>query len=138
MTTAGINKWTCRVYGVLFLCLAVVLAAGGLKLIVFGLDGLPGVPREQIPPGFEMSFVYNGLAICVGALIPAAIGVLAYRRHLWAMVLGIALFVLNIVIMTEGFDLFDFAALAIFVGLTIVAVFSGPRVVGPSDQPAKS
>jgi hypothetical protein len=130
MPAVTINKLACRIYGSLFLCAAAMLVIGGGGYINIGLKGTRAAGIDQ--KDWETSFVHLGIAVYAAGVIAAIVGVLAFRRNVWAMIVGTVLLalVLGERIVNHGFMLVEniiiVTSIAVFVLLTIIAVVSRP------------
>jgi hypothetical protein len=102
MSAFSSNKVVCRVYGSLFLLVgAMTMFLGGLLVymadsnlsdwkVIAESPAFAGLDQKT----FEVVTAWAGALFLVAAVIPIVLGVLAWLRYVWAMIIGTALWVL--------------------------------------------
>ena len=150
MSAFSSNKVVCRVYGSLFLLVGVMaLLLGGLLIYMAGsnLSDWKLIAKSPAFGGldqktFEVVTGWGGALCLVAAVIPIVLGVLAWLRYVWAMIIGTALWVL---LFSHGLmggfaqprmHKFELISTLVLVLLTIAAVACRRRTASPAQTPS--
>jgi hypothetical protein len=150
MSAFSSNKVVCRVYGNLFLLIGVMaLLLGGLLIymassnlsdwkVIADSPAFEGLDQKT----FEVVTGWGGALCLVAAVIPIVLGVLAWLRYVWAMIVGTALWIpLFGHGLMGGFaqprmHKFDLVSTLVLVLLTIAAVACRRRTASLTQTPS--
>jgi hypothetical protein len=150
MSAFSSNKVVCRIYGSLFLLIGVMaLLLGGLLIYMAGSNlsdwkviadspAFEGLDQKT----FEVVTGWGGALCLVAAVIPIVLGVLAWLRYVWAMIVGTALWILLFGHGLMGsfaqprMHKFELISTLLLVLLTIVAIACRRRTASAAQAPS--